>query len=121
MTDGNQTGEDKLGETVSLRNSVAPLKALDAKIIAVAIGSVDKRQLLEIVQNETDILSPKNFDDLRNYVKTTVSYSCRGIYYVFEPSRENENSNWITIFIRFFYYLRTARRRWLERFQRKDW
>lgn len=78
LTDGNQTGEDKVGYPVSLSKSIQPLKDLDAKIIAVAIGSVDKKQLLEMVENEEDILTPKNFDDLRNYVKDTISYSCRG-------------------------------------------
>lgn len=81
LTDGNQTGSDKAKTEISLTKSVQPLKDLNAKIIAIAIGSVDRKQLLELVEKDEDILTPKNFDDLINYVKQTISYSCRGNYY----------------------------------------
>lgn len=81
LTDGNQTGADKIGHEVSLSKSIAPLKALNTKVIAIAIGSVDKKQLLEMVEQEEDILSPKNFNELKNYVKQTISYSCRGEWF----------------------------------------
>jgi len=81
LTDGNQTGSDKATNVVPLSIAVQPLKNLNTKIIAIAIGSVDRKQLLELVEEEEDILTPRNFSDLINYVKQTISYSCRGKYY----------------------------------------
>lgn len=78
LTDGNQTSTDRIQKQTPLPVAVAPLKRLKAKVIAIGIGSVDKNQLLEIVDDEEDILLPTSFDDLLNYVKQTIAKSCRG-------------------------------------------
>lgn len=78
LTDGNQTSTDRIGAQTPLPQAVAPLKRLNAKVIAIGIGSVDRKQLLDIVDDDEDILLPTSFDDLLNYVKQTISKSCRG-------------------------------------------
>lgn len=78
LTDGNQTSTDRIEKQIPLPEAVAPLKRLNAKVIAIGIGSVDRKQLLDIVDDDEDILLPTSFDDLINYVKQTIAKSCRG-------------------------------------------
>ena len=79
LTDGNQTGTDVAPDQVPLVDAIQPIKALEVKVIAVAIGSVDLDQLRLLVTNNDDILRSRSFAELRNLVRTTVERSCRGI------------------------------------------
>ena len=78
LTDGNQTGTDLVPNQTPLFDAVQPLKDLGVKVIAIGIGSVDINQLVTLVENPEDILSPKSFDELLDLVRTTVEKSCRG-------------------------------------------
>lgn len=79
MTDGNQTGVDLVPNQTPLVDAIQPIKDLAVKVIAIGIGSVDRKQLATLVTDNDDILQPKNFSELLTLVKTTVGRSCRGM------------------------------------------
>ena len=78
LTDGNQTGLDKAPDQIPLPDAVKPIKDLDVKVIAIGIGSVDRKQLRLLVDNDNDVLIAKGFDELFSYVQETVGKACRG-------------------------------------------
>ena len=80
LTDGNQTGPDLIPNQTPLVDAVQPLKDLGVKIIAIGIGSVDRDQLLTLVEDNDDIMTPKNFDELLGLIRRTVEKSCRGMH-----------------------------------------
>ena len=82
MTDGNQTGVDVVPNQTPLVDAIQPIKDLGVKVIAIGIGSVDRKQLATLVTDNDDILQPKSFDELLTLVKTTVGRSCRGMNFV---------------------------------------
>ena len=79
LTDGNQTGVDVVSNQTPLVDAIQPIKDLGVKVIAIGIGSVDRKQLATLVTDNDDILQPKNFSELLTLVKTTVGRSCRGM------------------------------------------
>ena len=79
LTDGNQTGFDLVPDQTPLVDAIQPIKDLGVKVIAIGIGSVDRKQLGILVSDANDILQPRNFSELLSFVRTTVSRSCRGV------------------------------------------
>ena len=79
LTDGNQTGFDLVPDQTPLVDAIQPIKDLGVKVIAIGIGSVDRKQLGTLVSNADDILQPRNFSELLSFVRTTVGRSCRGV------------------------------------------
>ena len=79
LTDGNQTGFDLVPDQTPLVDAIQPIKDLGVKVIAIGIGSVDRKQLGTLVSDANDILQPRNFSELLSFVRTTVSRSCRGV------------------------------------------
>ena len=82
LTDGNQTGPDLIPNQTPLVDAVQPIKDLGVKIIAIGIGSVDRKQLETLVTDPNDILQIKSFKELPTLVKETVSKSCRGMNFM---------------------------------------
>ena len=80
LTDGNQTGIDRVPDQTPLVDAIQPIKDLGVKVIAIGIGSVDRDQLLTLVDSPEDILTPQSFDELLGLIRTTVEKSCRGMY-----------------------------------------
>lgn len=78
LTDGNQTGTDKVSNVIPLSTAIKPIHALGVKVIAIGIGSVDYSQMEVLVKDKADILTPRNFTELLSKVKETISKSCRG-------------------------------------------
>ena len=79
LTDGNQTGFDLVPDQTLLVDAIKPIKDLGVKVIAIGIGSVDRKQLGTLVSDADDILQPRNFSELLSFVRTTVGRSCRGV------------------------------------------
>ena len=79
LTDGNQTGFDLVPDQTPLVDAIKPIKNLGVKVIAIGIGSVDRKQLGILVSDADDILQPRNFSELLSFVRTTVGRSCRGV------------------------------------------
>ena len=79
LTDGNQTGFDLVPDQTPLVDAIQPIKDLGVKVIAIGIGSVDRKQLGTLVSDADDILQPRNFSELLSFVRTTVGRSCRGV------------------------------------------
>lgn len=78
LTDGNQTGIDKAPDQIPLEDAIKPIKNLGVKVIAIGIGSVDRKQLRVLVDNNNDILLASGFDELFEFVRETVGKACRG-------------------------------------------
>ena len=79
LTDGNQTGFDLVPDQTPLVDAIKPIKELGVKVIAIGIGSVDRKQLGTLVSDADDILQARNFSELLSFVRTTVGRSCRGV------------------------------------------
>ena len=79
LTDGNQTGFDLVPDQTPLVDAIKPIKNLGVKVIAIGIGSVDRKQLGTLVSDADDILQARNFSELLSIVRTTVGRSCRGV------------------------------------------
>ena len=82
LTDGNQTGLDLIPNQTPLVDAVQPIKDLGVKIIAIGVGSVDRKQLETLVTDPNDILQTESFEELLTLVKKTVSLSCRGMNFM---------------------------------------